>query len=129
MTTQVWAVGASAIAAFLISSVWYGAFGALLARLSPAYAGERRVPPWMPVLELLRSAVVAVVAGLACDRLDVGGVGGLIVVALVGWVGFPVVLLSGSVLHERVPWRLAALHAGDWLLKLVVITLIVGLWR
>jgi hypothetical protein len=33
------------------------------------------------------------------------------------------------VLHEGVPWRLAALHAGDWLLKLVAIALIVGLWR
>jgi hypothetical protein len=126
MTTQVWAVGAAAIAAFLISSVWYGAFGGLLSRLSPAYARDRKMSPWMPVLELLRSAVVAVVVALACDRLGVDGVGGLVVVALVAWVGFPVVLLSGSVLHERVPWRLAALHAGDWLLKLVAITLIVG---
>jgi hypothetical protein len=30
------------------------------------------------------------------------------------------------VLHERVPWRLAAVHAGDWLLKLVAVALIVG---
>jgi hypothetical protein len=28
-----------------------------------------------------------------------------------------------------VPWRLAAIHAGDWLIKLVAVTLIVGLWR
>ena len=37
------------------------------------------------------------------------------------------ILLAGSVLHERVPWRLAAVHAGDWLLKLVAVALIVGL--
>jgi len=47
--------------------------------------------------------------------------------AVVAWVGFPVIVLSGSVLHERVPWRLAAIHAGDWLMKLIAITLIVGL--
>jgi hypothetical protein len=39
-----------------------------------------------------------------------------------------VVLLSGSVLHEHVPWRPAVIHAGDWLVKLVAFTLIVGPW-
>jgi hypothetical protein len=28
-----------------------------------------------------------------------------------------------------VPWKLAAIHAGDWLVKLVVVTVIVSLWR
>jgi hypothetical protein len=45
------------------------------------------------------------------------------------WVGFPFVLLSGSVLWDNVDWRLATIHAGDWLLKLLVISLIVGLFR
>lgn len=48
--------------------------------------------------------------------------------ALLLWVGFPVVLLTGSMLHEGVPWQLAALHGGDWLIKLVVIAVILGLW-
>jgi len=43
-------------------------------------------------------------------------------------VAFPVVLLTGSVFHERVPPRLAAVHAGDWLMKLVVIAGIVTVW-
>jgi len=38
-------------------------------------------------------------------------------------------VLLNSVLHEHVSWRLAAIHAGDWLIKLLVVTLIVGLWR
>jgi hypothetical protein len=45
------------------------------------------------------------------------------------WIGFPVVLLAGSVFHENVPFRLAALHAGDWLVKLLVIAVIVGVWH
>ena len=45
------------------------------------------------------------------------------------WIGFPVVLLAGSVFHENVPWKLAALHAGDWLVKLLVIAVIVGVWH
>jgi len=70
--------------------------------------------------------VLAVVVAVGCDRLDLHGAGPLVAAAVVAWVGFPVVLLAGSVLHERVPWRLAAIHAGDWLLKLIAVTLIVG---
>ena len=118
----------AAVAAFVLSSVWYAAFGRTLSRLSPAYAGGGTMSPWTGLIELLRSAVLAVVVGLGCEHLGPAGASPLVAAALVAWVGFPVVLLSGSVLHERVPWRLAAVHAGDWLLKLVAVTLIVGLW-
>ena len=113
------------VAAFVISSIWYVAFGGLLARLNPVYAGK--TAPWVPAVEVARSAVLAVVVAIGCDRLDLHGFGPLAGAAVVAWVGFPVVLLAGSVLHERVPWRLAAIHAGDWLLKLIAVTVIVGL--
>lgn len=45
------------------------------------------------------------------------------------WIGFPLVLLAGSVLWDNVPWKVAAIHAGDWLVKLLVIPIIVTLWR
>jgi hypothetical protein len=48
---------------------------------------------------------------------------------LVLWIGFPLVLLSGSVFHENVPSRLAALHAGDWLVKLLIIAVIFRMWH
>jgi hypothetical protein len=38
-------------------------------------------------------------------------------------------LLTGSVIHENVPWQLAIIHAGDWLLKLLIIGVVVGAWR
>jgi hypothetical protein len=43
------------------------------------------------------------------------------------WLGFPLVLLTGSMIWDRVPTVTALLHAGDWLLKLLVISVIVGL--
>jgi hypothetical protein len=49
--------------------------------------------------------------------------------AIVLWIAFPVVLLVGSVTQENVPWKLGAIHAGDWLAKLVIISIIVTLWR
>jgi hypothetical protein len=44
------------------------------------------------------------------------------------WAGFPPVLLTGSILWDKVSPVTALLHASDWLLKLVVISVIVGLW-
>lgn len=128
MNVHLAAVAVAAVTSFLISGIWYGAFGRSLARLSDAYASARRPPAW-PLLELARAAVLAAVLALAADRIGVTGVPSALLVALLAWAGFPLVLLSGSVLHERVPWRLAAVHAGDWLLKLVAVGLIVGLWR
>jgi hypothetical protein len=51
-----------------------------------------------------------------------------VLLALVLWLGFPFVLLTGSMMWEKVPAVTAILHAGDWLLKLIVISVIVGLW-
>jgi uncharacterized protein DUF1761 len=44
------------------------------------------------------------------------------------WVAFPAVLLAGSVMWENAPASRAVIHAGDWLLKLVAIALIVVAW-
>ena len=44
------------------------------------------------------------------------------------WIGFPLILLTGSVLWENVLWKVAAIHAGDWLVKMLVIPLIVSAW-
>ncbi|WP_300007452.1 DUF1761 domain-containing protein [Pseudonocardia sp.] len=68
------------------------------------------------------ACVASIARGLGLDAL-----GPALLFALVLWVGFPLVLLAGSVFHERVPPRLAASHAGDWLLKIVVIAVVVAL--
>jgi hypothetical protein len=33
------------------------------------------------------------------------------------------------VAQENVSWKLAAIHAGDWLAKLVIIAVLVSVWR
>jgi Protein of unknown function (DUF1761) len=122
------AVLVSAVAAFLASGAYYAVLGARLARLSPAYAGPGRSAPVTAVVELVRGGVVAAAVAWLVEAAGVTGLGPALVFALVLWVAFPVVLLAGSVFHERVPVALAAIHAGDWLLKLVLITGITALW-
>ncbi len=118
----------AAVGVFVVSAAWYGVLGNQLAELNDAYVDSGQPPVWKMLAEFARSLVVAaVVAGLTSemgieDWLSAVGLG------LVLWIGFPAIILSGSVLHENVHWKLAAIHAGDWLLKLVVIAVIVGVW-
>jgi hypothetical protein len=124
------AVAAATVVAFVLSSAWYVALADQLAGVSPAAAAAGdRVPPWTVAAELIRSLVaVTVVAGLAAQTGTDDWSGGLWL-GLALWVGFPLVLWAGAMLHERAPWRLAAIHAGDWLVKLLVVTVIVSVWR
>jgi len=39
------------------------------------------------------------------------------------------VLWTGALIWENTPWKLAALHGGDWLAKLLAVALIVSVWQ
>lgn len=123
------AVLVAALAAFVASGGYYAAFGQQLADVNGAFAEDSRMPPSKVALELLRSLVTAaVVAGLAA-RGDINTWTGGLVLGLVLWVGFPLVLWTGAIVHEKTPSRLAAIHGGDWLLKLLLIGAIVAAWQ
>ena len=122
----------SAAAAFVLSTVWYIVFGSQrpeqLGADSPA-AAETTPPPWKILVELLRSTVVAVVLSGLVTLTGIDDVLGSVVLAFALWVAFPVVLLTGSVIWENVPPKLALIHAGDWLFKLLLISVIITVWR
>ena len=123
------AVAVAAVAAFILSALWYTAFGRQLTELDDAYAEPGSMPAWKVVVELVRSLVVATVLAWLAVGIDITDWAGAVGLGLAAWIGFPVVLLTGSVIHENVPWKLAAIHAGDWLVKLIVVAVIVSLWR
>jgi hypothetical protein len=125
---NVLAVVLAAVAVFVLASVYYGLLGAQLATVSNV-DGRERPAPWKVVLELVRGLVLAaVVAGLARRGEIDHWTGGLLLgVAL--WIGFPFVLWTGAMIWENTSPKLAAIHAGDWLVKLLVIGVIVSVWR
>jgi len=48
---------------------------------------------------------------------------------LVLWIGFCATQWVGSIMGEDVPVTLAAIHARDWLLHMLIMSVIIGLWR
>ncbi len=123
------AVLVSAIAVFVIGFAYYAGFGERLAEVSDAAAAGEQAPPWKMAVEFSRGLILAaVIAGLASEAEIEEWTGGLLL-GLALWIGFPFVLWTGAVIHERTPWKLAAIHAGDWLVKLPVVGVIVSVWR
>jgi hypothetical protein len=115
---------------FFASFVWYMIFGKQLAKLNPrAYGNMTKPEPQKMLLELVRNLILALVIFHLTSHLHIATLTNSVFLALVLWIGFPVVLLSGSVLHEKVPAMLAVIHTGDWLIKLLLMVILLGLWH
>lgn len=124
------AVGVAAVAVFVVSAVYYTLFTSRLRQLSAAYAdAEARPPAWKVLVELVRSFVVGIAVAALASLIGITDLVAAVQLGLALWVAFPVVLLTGSVIWEKEPPMLAAIHWGDWLLKLLVICAIVTVWR
>jgi hypothetical protein len=120
-------VAVAAIAAFVLSSAYYAAATPFERRALGDRAPDRGRPaPVTVVAELLRTALVAAAFDWVAFRANLLELPGSLLLAVVIWVGFPVALLTGSVAWEKVPPLTAAMHAGDWLLKLLLIGAVLG---
>ena len=129
------AVLVAAVVVFILGWLWYSPLlfykpWMRLRGLDPdaAMAGAK-MPGGKLVVELLRCLVLAYVIARLVALLGVSSWMGGVHFGCLLWIGFPLILLTGSVLWDNVPWKVAAIHAGDWLVKLLVIPIIVSVWR
>ncbi|HEY6222535.1 MAG TPA: DUF1761 domain-containing protein [Gemmatimonadales bacterium] len=129
------AVLVAAVVVFVLGWLWYSPLlffkpWMRLRGLDPEAAMKNaKMPVGKLVIEFARCLLLAyVIAGLVA-LLDIHSAFIAIHSGLFLWLGFPVVLLVGSVIWDNVPWKVAAIHAGDWLVKLVTIPLIVCAMR
>jgi peptidoglycan/LPS O-acetylase OafA/YrhL len=123
------AVLVASIAAFVSGATYYAVFGERLVEVSNAAAAGEQPPPWKLAVEFLRCLILAgVVAGLAAQA-EIDEWTGALLLGLALWIGFPFVLWTGAVIHEDTPRKLAIIHAGDWLAKLLLVAVIVSVWQ
>ena len=117
------------VVAFIASSLWYSPllFGREFLALS-GVAGSPSPNAVKALCELLRTFVLAYVVAHLVIRLNIVDWKGALRLGLWLWIGFPVVLLTGSMLWQNAPWQLAAIHSGDWLIKLILIPIAVAVW-
>ncbi len=128
------AVVVASVAALVASTAWYIGFAKQWRNLSGVKSGAlkdnvRRADPTKMLGELVRNIVLALVLAYLVVQLGVVNWTGALLLGFLLWVGFPVILFTGSIMRENYPWKLAAIHAGDWLVKIVLIAVILSLWR
>ncbi len=127
------AVLVAAIAAFVSSSLWYSPFFIgkeyVKVRSAQGLAAESKMPPGKIVAEFARELVIALVLAHFIVGLGITGWMGALRFGLIVWIGFWATILLGGVIHEKMPWKLYAIHAGDGFVKILLMSLILGAWR
>lgn len=113
------AVVVATVAAFVLSSVWQTV-------LSTEEAGSARAVPWKIGGGLGRTLVLALVFAVVAAHFAVVTWPAAVVLAL---VCLPSLVLCSAVVWDRVTVRLVAARSGDWLVKLLVIATVVGVWH
>jgi uncharacterized protein DUF1761 len=93
-----------------------------------AMAGAK-MPAGKLAVEMVRCLLLSYVIARFAALLAITGLMSAVHFGFMLWLGFPVIILAGSVLWENTPVGVAAIHAGDWLVKLLAIPIIVTLWR
>jgi hypothetical protein len=120
------AIVVAAGAAFVASAVWYTVFGKAMMELSRA--ADTGASVWTMLFVIAQSLIIAFMVAYFVSRVGITDYAGAAGLGALLWI-FPAAILLGSVVHEGVPLALAAIHAGDWLVKLLLIGVVVGVWR
>lgn len=129
-----YSVVAAVVAAAVVSSLWYSPllFGRQwmeLRAVTPAVTADTGMPAWKILVELVREFVVAYVLARFVVLAGVVDWKGALSLGFWMWLGFPVAMLVGASLWDNKPWMLTVIHGGDWLVKMLVMAVIVGVWR
>lgn len=123
------AIITASVVALVFSSIYYIA----LNKQVQAARGQAKtkpiiMPAWKIIIELVRNFIVSLVIAYAVSLLDLVTWNQALLLAIWLWIAFPVVILAGSVIHENFSQRLAVIHAGDWLAKLLIFSFVLTLW-
>ena len=89
----------------------------------------RKVPAWKKATELVRELVIAYVVARFVVQLGVADWKAAVQLGVWLWFGFVFMILVGAVVWDNVSWKLTAIHAGDWLVKLPLMAVVLAVWR
>src|ERR1700730_14270884 len=129
-----WAVIVAAVTAFVEGAVWNSSilFGNERMRLLGINAdamADTKMPAGKMLGELLKVLVIAYVLAHLLALLGVVDWMAAVRLGAWVWIGFQATLLLGAVIWENMPWKLYAIHAGDALVKILLMAAILGVWR
>lgn len=131
MKMNYWAIAAAAVAAFLFSSLYYSPLllGNVWRAVDPVATAAVRPSPAKALFEFIRTLVITLVLARIMTLLGCRELKTAVELAVWLWFGFSAMMWAGAIMWEKTPWQIAAIHSGDWLVKTVLISVILALWR
>jgi hypothetical protein len=123
------AILVTGITAFMLSILWYSPlmFGKIweLYRHPP----NPSIPQWTMLFAPLREIIAAYVIALLIARLEIKDWKATASLMLLLWLAFQAIGMAGAILWDNMQWQLGAVHAGDWLMKMLFMGITLTLWK
>jgi hypothetical protein len=114
--------------AFGLSTMYYSPllFGEIWDKFR--HAPNPEVPQWTMVLAPFRELLVSYVLAKLIVRLNLRDWKDTTKLMLLLWLAFHAVGMAGAVLWDNMQWQLGAVHAGDWLMKMFFMGIVLPFW-
>ena len=122
------AVVATGMAAFILSIFWYSPilFGGIWQKYR--HDPNPAIPEWTMGFAPLREIIASFVVAYCIVRLKLDDWRQAAKLMLLLWVAFHAVGMAGAVLWDNMKWELGAVHAGDWLMKMLFMGITLTIW-
>jgi len=123
-----WAVIATGVAAFLLSILWYSPlmFGKIWEQFR--HAPNPAIPQWTMAFAPFRELIASAVLALLIVRLNLKDWKATTKLMFLLWLAFHAVGMAGAILWDNMQWQLGAVHAGDWLMKMFFMGIVLTKW-
>ena len=87
------------------------------------------LPGWTFLFAPLREIITAFLLTHLIVRLGVNNWENALGLGFVLWFSFYFVQLTGAVMWDNLPWQLGLVHSGDWLMKMLFMSLLLNAWH
>ena len=129
LTINYLAVIATGLIAFVLSLMWYSPilFGTIWMKYRNASAHTS--PAWTMMFAPLRELIVSYVLALLITRLILTNWKSTVKLIFLLWLAFHAVGMAGAIIWDNMPWQLGVVHAGDWLMKMLFMAIVLSIWH
>jgi len=117
------------LAAFALSLLWYSPFLFGIIWMALRNAPVHPLPGWTFLFAPLREIITAFLLTHLIVRLGVNNWKNALGLGFVLWFSFYFVQLAGAVMWDNLAWQLGLVHSGDWLMKMLFMSLLLNAWN
>jgi hypothetical protein len=123
-----WTIIITGLIAFVLSIVYYSPllFGEIWEKYR--HAPNPSIPQWTIVFAPFRELIVSFVLAKLIVQINITNWKATTKLMLLLWLAFHAIGMIGAILWDNMQWQLGAVHAGDWLMKMIFMGIVLTIW-